>query len=56
MAVKHSVDPAARLAERIEHQDSDLLRSTVKPMAETLMSAETDGVRGADPERGPTLP
>ncbi|MFC4592565.1 IS256 family transposase [Sphaerisporangium corydalis] len=48
MAVNNSVDPAAWLAEQIEHGDPDLLRSMVKTMAETLMSAEADIMCGAD--------
>ncbi|MER6175144.1 IS256 family transposase [Streptosporangium sp. NPDC001681] len=48
MAVNNSVDPATWLAEQIEHGDPDLLRSMVKTMAETLMSAEADGVCGAE--------
>ncbi|GAA4237162.1 transposase-like protein [Streptosporangium album] len=48
MAVTNSVDPASWLAEQIQHGDPDLLRSMVKTMAETLMSAEADGLCGAD--------
>ncbi len=48
MAVPNSVDPASWLAEQIEHGDPDLLRSMVKTMAETLMSAKADGVCGAE--------
>ncbi|GHE49907.1 IS256 family transposase [Streptosporangium violaceochromogenes] len=47
MAVPDSVDPAAWLAEQIQQGDPDLLRSMVKTMAETLMSAEADGLCGA---------
>ncbi|GAA2795342.1 hypothetical protein GCM10020219_078240 [Nonomuraea dietziae] len=47
MAVNNSVDPAAWLAQQIERGDPDLLRSMVKTMAETLMSAEADGLCGA---------
>ena len=45
-------EPASRLAEQIEHGDQDLLRSMVKTMAEALMSAEADGLCGADPPTG----
>ncbi|GAB2467499.1 IS256-like element IS1081 family transposase [Streptosporangium sandarakinum] len=48
MAATNSVDPAAWLAQQIEHGDPDLLRSMVKTMAEALMSAEADGLCGAD--------
>lgn len=48
MAVNDSVDPAAWLAEQIQAQDPDLLRSMVKTMAEALMSAEADARCGAD--------
>ncbi|MFF4418384.1 IS256 family transposase [Streptosporangium sp. NPDC001559] len=48
MAVPNSVDPGTWLAQRIQQQDPDLLRSMVKTMAETLMSAEADGLCGAD--------
>ena len=48
MAATNSVDPAAWLAQQIEHGDPDLLRSMVKTMAETLMSAEADTLCGAD--------
>ncbi|MEU0483716.1 hypothetical protein ABZ260_31575 [Streptosporangium sp. NPDC006013] len=44
---ENSVDPATWLAEQIEHQDPDLLRSMVKTMAETLMSAEADSLCAA---------
>ncbi|WP_182878202.1 IS256 family transposase [Microbispora sp. H10670] len=47
MAVNDSVDPAAWLAEQIQAQDPDLLRSMVKTMAEALMSAEADARCGA---------
>ncbi|MFD1120839.1 IS256 family transposase, partial [Sphaerisporangium aureirubrum] len=47
MAVNDSVDPLGRLAERIQAQDPDLLRSMVQTMAETLMSAEADALCGA---------
>ncbi|MFC4529459.1 hypothetical protein ACFO60_01690 [Sphaerisporangium dianthi] len=47
MAVNDSVDPASRLAKQIETQEPDLLRSMVKTMAETLMSAEADGLCNA---------
>lgn len=47
MAVNSSVDPGAWLAQQIEQQDPDLLRSMVKAMAETLMSVEADGLCGA---------
>jgi hypothetical protein len=48
MTVNNSVDPAAWLAEQIQQGDPDLLRSMVKTMAETLMSAEADGMCGAE--------
>ncbi len=48
MAANNSVDPASRLAEQIEHGNPDLVRSVVKSMAETLMSAEADSLCGAD--------
>nr|WP_063767864.1 transposase [Streptosporangium roseum] len=48
MAVHNSVDPATWLAEQIEQGDPDLLRSMVKTMAEALMSAQADGLCGAD--------
>ncbi|MEU1737651.1 IS256 family transposase [Streptosporangium sp. NPDC020145] len=48
MAVNNSVDPATWLAEQIQQQDPDLLRSMVKTMAETLMSAEADTLCGAE--------
>ncbi|MFI6910055.1 IS256 family transposase, partial [Nonomuraea sp. NPDC050394] len=48
MAVHDSVDPAAWLAQQIETQDPDLLRSMVKTMAEALMSAEADARCGAE--------
>jgi len=47
MAADNSVDPAAWLAEQIQAQDPDLLRSMVKTMAEALMSAEADSLCGA---------
>ena len=47
MAVNDSVDPAGWLAEQIQAQDPDLLRSMVKTMAEALMSAEADTLCGA---------
>jgi putative transposase len=47
MAVNDSVDPVGWLAEQIETDDPDLLRSMVKTMAEALMSAEADSVCGA---------
>ena len=47
MAVNDSVDPAAWLAEQIQAQDPDLLRSMVKTMAQALMSAEADNLCGA---------
>ncbi|GLX04779.1 UNVERIFIED_ORG: transposase-like protein [Microbispora rosea subsp. rosea] len=47
MAVNDSVDPAAWLAEQIQAQDPDLLRSMVKTMAEALMSAQADSLCGA---------
>ncbi|MER6515142.1 IS256 family transposase [Nonomuraea sp. NPDC001636] len=47
MAADNSVTPAAWLAKQIETDDSDLLRSMVKTMAEALMSAEADGLCGA---------
>ncbi|GAA2906851.1 IS256-like element IS1081 family transposase [Streptosporangium fragile] len=47
MAVNTSVDPMAWLAEQIQASDPNLLRSMVKTMAETLMSAEADSLCGA---------
>ena len=47
MAVNDSVDPADWLAKQLQTQDPDLLRSMVQTMAETLMSAEADGLCGA---------
>lgn len=47
MAVPHSVDPAAWLAEQIQASDPDLLRSMVKTMAEAPVSAEADARCGA---------
>jgi len=47
MAADNSVDPATWLAEQIQAQDPDLLRSMVKTMAEALMSAEADSLCGA---------
>lgn len=47
MAVNDSVDPVSWLAKQMETQDPDLLRSMVQTMAETLMSAEADGLCGA---------
>lgn len=47
MAAPNSVNPESWLTEQIEHGDPDLLRSMVKTMAETLMSAEADGLCGA---------
>ncbi|MBB2912600.1 transposase-like protein [Streptosporangium becharense] len=47
MAVPNSVDPMAWLAEQIQASDPNLLRSMVKTMAETLMSAEADSLCGA---------
>lgn len=48
MAVPDSVDPTAWLAEQIEHGNPDPLRSMVKAMAETPVSAEADGLCGAE--------
>ncbi|GAA1266897.1 hypothetical protein GCM10009677_19050 [Sphaerisporangium rubeum] len=47
MAVNDSVDAAGWLAKQIESGDRDLLPSMMKTMAETLMSAEADGLCGA---------
>jgi putative transposase len=47
MAVPNSVDAAAWLAEQIQQQDPDLLRSMVKTMAEAPVSAEADTMCGA---------
>jgi transposase-like protein len=47
MAVDNSVTPAQWLARQIETDDPDMLRSMVKTMAETLMSAEADSLCGA---------
>ncbi|MEU4331197.1 hypothetical protein [Nonomuraea dietziae] len=38
------MDPVAWPAQQIERGDSDLLRSMVKTMAETLMSAEAESM------------
>ena len=48
MAVSNSMDPVSWLAEQIRQGDPDLLRSMVKTMAETPVSAEADGLCGAD--------
>ncbi|GLK15502.1 IS256 family transposase [Streptosporangium carneum] len=48
MAVDNSVTSAQWLAKQIETSDPDLLRSMVKTMAEALMSAEADGLCGAE--------
>lgn len=42
MTADNSVTPARWPAQRIEGGDPDMLRSMVKTMAETLMSAEAD--------------
>ncbi|MEV4583117.1 IS256 family transposase, partial [Nonomuraea jabiensis] len=47
MAVDPSVTPEQWLAKQIETTDPDLLRSMVKTMAESLMSAEADSLCGA---------
>ncbi|MFB9204502.1 transposase, partial [Nonomuraea spiralis] len=47
MAADNSVTPAQWLAQQIDTDDPDLLRSMVKTMAETLMSAEADSMCGA---------
>ncbi|GII06193.1 IS256 family transposase [Planobispora takensis] len=47
MAANNSVDPTAWLAEQIQTNDPDLLRSMVKTMAEALMSAEANSLCGA---------
>ncbi|MEZ7129034.1 transposase [Nonomuraea sp. AD125B] len=47
MAAGPSVTPAQWLAQQIETGDPDMLRSMVKTMAETLMSAEADSLCGA---------
>lgn len=47
MAADPSVTPAQWLAKQIETDDPDMLRSMVKTMAETLMSAEADSLCGA---------
>jgi hypothetical protein len=46
MAVGDSVDPASRLAKQIRACEPDPLRSMVKTMAEALMSAVADAMRG----------
>ncbi|SFJ47185.1 Transposase, Mutator family [Streptosporangium canum] len=48
MAVPDSVDPTAWPAEQIDHGNPDPLRSMVKAMAETPVSAEADGLCGAE--------
>jgi transposase-like protein len=47
MTADNSVMPARWLAQQIETGDPDMLRSMVKTMAETLMSAEADSLGGA---------
>ncbi len=47
MAADNSVTPGQWLAKQIETGDPDLLRSMVKTMAESLMSAEADSLCGA---------
>jgi putative transposase len=47
MAADNSVTPGQWLAQQIQSGDPDLLRSMVKTMAETLMSAEADSLCGA---------
>ncbi|GAA3615602.1 hypothetical protein GCM10022419_121110 [Nonomuraea rosea] len=47
MAADNSVTPARWLAKQIETGDPDMLRSMVKTMAETLMSAEAESLCGA---------
>jgi transposase-like protein len=47
MAADNSVTPVQWLAKQIETGEPDLLRSMVKTMAETLMSAEADSLCGA---------
>ncbi|MER7430905.1 transposase, partial [Nonomuraea rubra] len=47
MTADNSVSPERWLAQQIETGDPDLLRSMVKTMAETLMSAEADSLCGA---------
>ncbi|MFB9472222.1 transposase, partial [Nonomuraea salmonea] len=47
MTADNSVTPERWLAQQIETGDPDMLRSMVKTMAETLMSAEADSLCGA---------
>ncbi|MFI7470003.1 IS256 family transposase [Nonomuraea sp. NPDC049646] len=47
MAADNSVTPEQWLAKQIQTGDPDLLRSMVKTMAETLLSAEADSLCGA---------
>ncbi len=47
--------PAQWLAKQIETGDPDLLRSMMKTMAETLLSAEADSLCGARLRRRPYL-
>jgi putative transposase len=48
MVTPASMDPAGWLRQQLEHADVDLLREMVRSFAETLMSADIDGVCGAD--------
>ena len=45
--VTEKVDGVAWLRKQVEAADKDLLREMVQRMAEMLMGAETDGIRGA---------
>ena len=48
MAAHPSIDPAGFLHEHLAQASSDLLRSLLTTMIDTLMSAEADAICGAD--------
>lgn len=48
MATPSSMDPANWLRQQLEHADVDLLRQMVVDFANALMSADVDGLCGAD--------
>lgn len=48
MATPSSMDPASWLRQQLEHADVDLLRQMVVDFANALMSADVDGLCGAD--------
>jgi putative transposase len=48
MVTPASMDPAGWLRQQLENADIDLLREMVRTFAEALMSADVDGVCGAD--------